>query len=200
MILAPFFAALDAEGVPYTSEITEHASFLEGYNALFDGEAAGVSMFMSSRLILREHVEKNVTAVTEAFRAAAEGGRLIIAHIIAPGRFGGVGAETAVNPVWKRGLLLPLYIMPLTGEEEPWEVIRETLRVDEGFKRVSPGSGAYLNEANIYEPEWRNDFYGKSYARLLEVKKKVDPLGVFYAKTAVGSEFWEEVNGRLCRT
>lgn len=54
-------------------------------------------------------------------------------------------------------------------------------------------------QANAYEPNWINDFYGTSYPRLLAIKKTVDPTGVFYARTAVGSEAWTEVNGRLCR-
>lgn len=52
----------------------------------------------------------------------------------------------------------------------------------------------------MYEPNWQNDFYGAAYPRLLKIKKKVDPTGVFYAKTAVGSELWKEVDGgRLCK-
>lgn len=54
-------------------------------------------------------------------------------------------------------------------------------------------------QANVYEPNWMNDFYGTSYPRLLAIKKTVDPTGVFYARTAVGSEAWTEVNGRLCK-
>src|SRR5687768_9426983 len=63
---------LDALAVPSTANFTSHSSFLEGYPALFDGEGAGVNMLTSSRLILQEHVEKNSTAVTEAFRFVAQ--------------------------------------------------------------------------------------------------------------------------------
>ncbi|KAF8254011.1 FAD/FMN-containing isoamyl alcohol oxidase-like protein MreA [Wilcoxina mikolae CBS 423.85] len=203
-IVAPFLAKLDALGVPYTSSITEHPTFKAGYDALFDGEGAGTNMLTSSRMILRDHVAANHTAVTKAFRRAAEEGYYFIGHLIAPGVNGGVKPETSVNPIWKDGLLLPLYNHFWNGsetEDQKWAVIDHTLNViDAGFKEVSPGSGTYLNEANIYEPNWANDFYGASYPRLLSIKKQVDPQGVFYAKTAVGSEFWTEVNGRLCKT
>lgn len=150
VILAPLFAKLDAVGVPYTSSITEYPTFLEGFLALFDGEAAGVPMYLSSRLIQKHHVVADSAGVTSAFRLAAESGLIIISHIVAPGQAGGVLAETSVNPIWKDGLLLPLYNSFWTGKEteaEKWEVILKTRNVfDKAFKDVSPGSGTYINE------------------------------------------------------
>lgn len=77
---------------------------------------------------------------------------------------------------------------------------------------ASSGGGAYLNEASPMEADWQDDFYGaggETYARLLEVKRSVDPRDLFYATTGVGSEHWEvrseesdgvlTQNGRLCR-
>ncbi|KAK4032835.1 6-hydroxy-D-nicotine oxidase [Parachaetomium inaequale] len=84
--------------------------------------------------------------------------------------------------------------------------------VNSAFREVvapeSEGGGAYLNEANVDEPEWQSAFYGVHYGRLLEIKRERDPRGVFYATTAVGSEGWEirdgergvqTQDGRLCR-
>ncbi|KAI5858767.1 FAD binding domain-containing protein [Tricharina praecox] len=203
-IMAPMMAKFDELGVKYTSNITTHSTFLEGYEALFDPEGAGANMFTSSRLFLREHVEGNNSAITAAFRNGAEQGYHFIGHVVAPGQFGGVSKETSVNPIWKKGLLLPLYNYMWNGtetQEQKWAVIQNLIdNVDTEFKDASPGSGTYINEANLYEPNWQNDFYGAAYPRLLKIKKKVDPTGVFYAKTAVGSELWKEVDGgRLCK-
>ncbi|KAH8152823.1 uncharacterized protein LAJ45_03049 [Morchella importuna] len=201
-ILSPLFTSLDTLGVPYTATITTYPTFLSGYNSLFDGEAAGLNMFTSSRLILHEHVIANHTAVTQAFRLTTEAGLGIIGHLVAPGQFGGVLEETSVNPIWKTGLLLPLYNHFWLGNEtdsdflEGLDLIAD---VDAAFKEVSPGSGTYVNEANAYDPDWAKEYYGASYERLLRIKKNVDPHGVFYARTAVGSELWAEANGRLCR-
>ena len=61
---------------------------------------------------------------------------------------------------------------------------------------------------SIMEPKWKEDFYGDKYDRLLQIKKKYDPRGLFYATTAVGSDEWEvrdgeqgvqTQNGRLCK-
>ena len=225
-LIAPLLAKFDALRQQYTSQVTSYPNFLAGYKALFDDEFVGGNMFTSSRLILREHVEKNHTAVTQAFRNAADAGLFIVGHLVAPGVFGGVKDETSVNPVWKKALLLPLYNANWQGNEneaQKWALIRKMIdETDAPFKAVSPGSGTYLNEvffehysidyylkemlmqelniqANIYEPDWQNDFYGTNYARLLKIKEQVDPKDVFWAKTAVGSDKWVEVNGRLCR-
>lgn len=66
---------------------------------------------------------------------------------------------------------------------------------------LTPGSGVYLNEANLEQPNLEQDLYGANYPKLLQVKKKWDPDNLFYATTAVGSEaFVVAANGGLCRT
>jgi len=59
------------------------------------------------------------------------------------------------------------------------------------WRDVSPGAGSYMGEADPAEPNWQQAFYGDHYPRLLSIKNKWDPWGVFWAKTAVGSEGWE---------
>lgn len=149
-IMAPMMAKFDELGVKYTSNITTHSTFLEGYEALFDPEGAGANMFTSSRLFLREHVEGNNSAITAAFRNGAEQGYHFIGHVVAPGQFGGVSKETSVNPIWKKGLLLPLYNYMWNGtetQEQKWAVIQNLIdNVDTEFKDASPGSGTYINE------------------------------------------------------
>lgn len=60
--------------------------------------------------------------------------------------------------------------------------------------------GAYLNEGDFNQPNWQSAFYGVNYQKLLGIKDRYDPRGLFYARTAVGSERWiEREDGRLCR-
>ncbi|KAH7304413.1 hypothetical protein B0I35DRAFT_363333, partial [Stachybotrys elegans] len=64
----------------------------------------------------------------------------------------------------------------------------------------APGGGAYLNEANFEEQNWKAKFYGENFDRLRSIKDRYDSSGVFYSRTAVGSESWEEgADGRFCR-
>lgn len=65
---------------------------------------------------------------------------------------------------------------------------------------LSPDSGAYLNEADWNQPDWQSTFYGDNYPLLHQIKQEFDPDGVFYARTAVGSEAWIELeDGHLCQ-
>jgi hypothetical protein len=65
---------------------------------------------------------------------------------------------------------------------------------------LTPNGSAYLNEADFKQPDFKEVFYGANYAKLESIKKKYDPLNLFYAVTAVGSDFWElQEDGRLCR-
>ena len=59
------------------------------------------------------------------------------------------------------------------------------------LRDLAPDMGAYVNEADPTEPDWKDTFYGKNYPRLLALKKRWDPHGVFWYKNAVGSELWE---------
>ncbi|KAH0835357.1 hypothetical protein AYO21_01574 [Fonsecaea monophora] len=71
------------------------------------------------------------------------------------------------------------------------------------MKKLAPHTGAYMNEADRFDPDWKADFYGPGhhYARLLAIKRKYDPHDLFYCPTCVGSDAFEMVaeGGRLCR-
>lgn len=69
------------------------------------------------------------------------------------------------------------------------------------LEAVTPGSGAYMNEADFLQPGFQQAFFGSKYKRLLEIKKKYDPDSLFYATKGVGSEAWTVVeDGHMCRT
>lgn len=55
------------------------------------------------------------------------------------------------------------------------------------------------SQANLYEPDFQHAFWGTNYARLLAIKRMVDPEDVFWCAACVGNENWKEVNGVLCR-
>ena len=80
------------------------------------------------------------------------------------------------------------------------------------WRDVTPGSGSCQNEGDGQEHDWVGAFYGKNWGRLVDVKKKVDPWGLFYAVSGVGSQEWEvrgssgggrdrvlTQDGRLCK-
>jgi hypothetical protein len=67
------------------------------------------------------------------------------------------------------------------------------------LRTLDPDSGAYINEADPYEPNWQQAFWGSNYERLLEIKRKVDPADVLWCQPCVGSENWELVGDMVCR-
>ena len=65
------------------------------------------------------------------------------------------------------------------------------------IKSLSPNAGSYVNETDYFQPDWQQSFWGVHYPRLLKIKQKYDPNGLFYCHHCVGSEFWDKVG--LCR-
>jgi hypothetical protein len=58
----------------------------------------------------------------------------------------------------------------------------------EPLRKITPGSGAYMNEADARSPTWKEDFFGSNYGRLLEIKRKYDPNGLLKCNECVGSD------------
>jgi FAD/FMN-containing dehydrogenase len=57
-------------------------------------------------------------------------------------------------------------------------------------RKLLPKVGSYLAESDFFEEEWRQSFWGPNYAKLLAVKEKYDPEGLFFVHHGVGSERW----------
>ena len=58
------------------------------------------------------------------------------------------------------------------------------------LRAAVPDAGSYFNETNYFERNWQQSFWGENYSRLAEIKRKYDPLGLFYVHHGVGSEQW----------
>ena len=68
------------------------------------------------------------------------------------------------------------------------------------MEKQAPGTGVYMNEADRKDPNYEHNFYGSHYPKLLSIKQKRDPSGVFYCPTCVGSSMYKEDSvGRLCK-
>ena len=57
-------------------------------------------------------------------------------------------------------------------------------------RRLLPVAGSYVSESDFFEQDWQQSFWGSNYARLLAVKDKYDPDGLFFVHHGVGSERW----------
>lgn len=80
-----------------------------------------------------------------------------------------------------------------TAKKTKADVIRNT--VMPALKKLAPKSGAYINECDPTNPDWKQDYFGENYERLLQIKHKYDPKGVFWCKPCVGWDEWEIRDG-----
>ncbi|HXQ64472.1 MAG TPA: FAD-binding protein [Steroidobacteraceae bacterium] len=58
------------------------------------------------------------------------------------------------------------------------------------LRAVAPAAGSYVSESDFFNRAWQRAFWGSHYARLLAVKKRYDPEGLFFVHHGVGSEDW----------
>jgi hypothetical protein len=103
--------------------------------------------------------------------------------------------DSALNPSWRRAL--GEVVIPIGWEDNTPVEVQDMLAkaLTEIYTpllaAVDPTMGAYTNEADANEPQWQTVFWGTNYPRLLEVKNKWDPRGLFRCNRCVGSERWD---------
>jgi Berberine and berberine like len=56
--------------------------------------------------------------------------------------------------------------------------------------KLLPRVNSYVWETDYFQPHWQEAFWGENYDRLLAVKTKYDPDGLFFLHHGVGSEDW----------
>lgn len=56
------------------------------------------------------------------------------------------------------------------------------------LRAVTPSTGTYLNESDYFQTDWKEAFWGANYARLLGIKQRYDPDGLFIVHHGVGSD------------
>ena len=221
-LVAPFLAELAALGIPVTPVFTHFPTYFQAYNGTFPPlEAVGAPVgHAASRLFPRENFlnpAKLNTTLSAARYAITQGGVLVGYNIRSAPPTDTLSTtlqDNAVNPAWRKNLGFFILGGPATAPDASDATIAANAKIltTDWMKRwrdASPGAGAYMSEADINEPDFQQSFYGAEfYKRLLKLKKKVDPTGLFYAPTAVGSEEWYVTgqlpyyptqNGRLCR-
>ncbi|OBT52948.1 hypothetical protein VE04_06719 [Pseudogymnoascus sp. 24MN13] len=201
-LLAPWLADLKDLGIEVDPVYFPADNFHDAWDAGFPLEAVGGSAAKTGgRLFPRKNWEDEATlnATFDAIKyPVEEGGMFLGFNIAAPGRGrrGSALPDNAVNPAWRETVLHAIaVIFLLDPSPEAIAVQSERLTMD------------WLGRWR--DPDVQQSFYGDSkYPRLYALKKKMDPYGLFYAPTAVGSEDWyvtDQIewlptqNGRLCR-
>lgn len=209
VIMTPLATALDKLNITYTLTYSQSATYVDHYNTYFGplpfgNIEVGIAQY-GGRLIPRSTVFNNNDDLTATVRNITENGVLFIGvgvNVSSPAITSGV--SNAVLPAWRDALVHATLTTPWNFTA-PWsEMIalqdKMTYEIVPQLEAVTPGSGAYMNEADFRQPNWQEDFFGNNYGRLLSIKDKWDPSHLFYAVTAVGSERWTvAADGRMCK-
>ncbi|KAL0066893.1 hypothetical protein AAF712_006088 [Marasmius tenuissimus] len=123
-----------------------------------------------------------------------------IAHVA-----GGVASQidpdsVGLNPAWRSALGLVFTGAQWDGSASATEIQaqKDVLKEDvDVLESLEPGTGSYVNEGSLYEPNPQWTYFGDHYERLLEIKDKYDAKGLFVVAAGVGSERWND--GLNCR-
>ncbi|KAK0204351.1 FAD-binding domain-containing protein [Desarmillaria ectypa] len=94
-----------------------------------------------------------------------------------PYAFPGDG-KTSVTDAWRRSIWDVTFGQVWDYSASPAEQekgYRDLSRSMDPLRVVTPGGGAYGNEADVYEPDWERAFWGENYEELVRVKRKYDP-------------------------
>jgi FAD/FMN-containing dehydrogenase len=60
------------------------------------------------------------------------------------------------------------------------------------LRKIAPTAGSYVAESDYFESSWQQSYWGPNYPRLLAIKRKYDPLGLFFVRHGVGTENWSD--------
>ncbi|KAK3998045.1 hypothetical protein QBC44DRAFT_346763 [Cladorrhinum sp. PSN332] len=215
-LLSPWYSELGALGIPVTLPALSNNPTLYAGNGRRTGSSNPANTRYRSRLFPARNWEDDAlyNKTFAAIRAGVEEGGLTfhgIAYSPTEKIAGWPGSDSAVNPAWREtvlhGILMEATPVGITAEEAS-RLDEHSYKYTDAWKELTPGAGSYMNEGDPAEKDWQWGFYGSHYRRLLGIKRRRDPWGVFWARTTVGSEEWEVAtedgfpggqNGRLCR-
>ena len=217
-IIDPMLARLKAANVTFSvTPVKTFAKFGDLYNEMWFNayHGSGSNAIYGGRLISRKDIANNSENIIPTFRKVMEkfNGQVVFGgHLVNPGH--GVpdpeGSISAVHPVFRDTADIGIYLyfttscMSSTARAQAQETLTNT--VGDMIRAVTPNSAVYSNEVStatfvnaefgltaqgdINEPKWQDAFWGPIYPKLVTIKEKYDPDGVFWAKSTPGSEKW----------
>ncbi|KAI2615846.1 FAD binding domain protein [Hypoxylon sp. NC1633] len=214
-LTSPLLDKFKVLGIEINPIFTDYDDYYDAWYASFPVEPFGSNTIrQASRLFPKSNWQDaaKLNATFEAVKSVVEDGAYLVAFNIAAAPKTGY-PDNAVNPAWRNTVMHAIAASAWSdsGGTADIKAVSDKLTFDfmQRWRDVSPGAGAYMSEADYIEPNFTQAFYGTKYPRLYSLKQRYDPLGVFYAHTAVGSENWSmsemilgnlpSQNSKLCR-
>ncbi|EAU82165.2 FAD binding domain-containing protein [Coprinopsis cinerea okayama7 len=178
--------------------VVPYDSFWSWFSSSFEenaGSQVGGRPEISSRLLSREAVENDPEMVARLMLSVPNGSG-VPWNIVAGGAVSQVDPEsTGLNPAWRQAVA-QIYVGEGWGDGYNLEEIeRARERLKNGTDILDPisvDSAAYLNEAMLWEEDFKKSFFGSHYDRLKAIKVEYDPDSLFLVPLGVGSEDWDK--------
>ncbi|KAJ5716008.1 FAD binding domain protein [Penicillium malachiteum] len=198
--LEPTLSLLKKNNISYSYTIKQFSTYYASYEEMNPG--VNITEYqIGGRLIPRSVLESNPASFISTLQSISQEGGVISGVSLNVSQ--NQAAVTSVNPAWRNAAISVVLGTAFNYTSRTADLNNQKLITDKlvpQLEALSPGGGAYLNEADFNQPDWQYVFYGKNYARLETIKSKYDPDGVLYGLTSVGSDKWVENNdGQLCR-
>ncbi|KAL4803340.1 hypothetical protein BDV18DRAFT_166365 [Aspergillus unguis] len=214
--LQPVLEKLEAYDIKTAIQWFQFPSYSEYYRTLSGvHQPTGVADFaLASRMFNKESLTLNRTALREVIGTLAGSSAEMTSNqvlLVGGGKVLEEPEYSGVNPAWRETYLV--HIVARGWSEAAGSAFGKSVQEDitynkyEAMRKLTPSMGSYLNEADRHNPWWKVDFYGETnYNRLLGIKEKYDPEGIFYCPKCVGSTSWRQENlpgkvyGPLCKS
>ncbi|KAI0202674.1 FAD binding domain-containing protein [Astrocystis sublimbata] len=210
--LRPFLSRLDALKIPYDNVVVSKPTYYELFIAseaspplsnFPTNDMTGGRIIPLSTVEEADQRKKLVDAMRSMLETKTANTTFMVSGNAANLSVSHTGLENAVLPAWRDmayTFQLNAYPDPAAPVEVLSQLSQNILDAQDVLRDLAPGSGTYLNEATYDPVHWKEDFYGVNYVKLLAVKHRYDPNGLFYGPGVVGSDEWDVApNGRLCR-
>jgi FAD/FMN-containing dehydrogenase len=184
-----------------TGSVTNFSSFYAYWSHNTNtGSPIGVDIVIGSRLLEKTAID-NPNLKFYLKQAISPGGSITEYMIGGPGVHSKPLSLNSVCPSWRTA-----YSHSVVGAGwAPFNTVMETQQLNqlnsslEALNELAPDTGAYVNEADPFETNYHEVFWGVNYPRLLSIKKAADPHDVFWCHACVGNEDWQEVGDQLCQ-
>ena len=201
-LFASTIAQLKKTNIPYQYGSQAFPTWLQSYQA-FNLPSANVSnSIIGSRLIPRSVLEEQTEGFISALKTIVQNNFLAVGISLNVSKQ--KSSNVSVNPYWRQTLVHLALGTFLDYQNFAANLQNQNLMTNTLIPKLAaltPSGAAYLSEADFQQPNWKSVLYGANYGTLDQIKAQYDPLDLFYALGAVGSDRWTQTaDGRLCRT
>ncbi|KAF2731697.1 FAD binding domain protein [Polyplosphaeria fusca] len=213
-LIEPIIKYLDPKNgtsLIYKSGIASYPDFFTLWNSTASVDlVANTGSIFGSRLLPAESFTTDLSRLAGALKNATAPGLnnrpsgLGLFMVAPQSSSNNTSADISATPAWRDAILHMGVSVPFSDalsftEAQPY-LDEMTYKRVEALKTLAPDSGAYLNEADPFDPDWQASFWGQNYERLARIKKTYDPDGLLWCVSCVGSERWARTkSGQLCR-